>query len=239
VSADSVAHSPVHPGAQAPAGRPAAARPAAGRPAAAGRPGAGRPAADPEADPLREALLDAAARVIARRGYQGTKIQDIVGEAGLSSGAVYGRFRSKDELAREAIITRSVPQEHVPHHEVTKVADLVARDSTVLTPGLSDADALLLEAYVTAGRDPLVADAVAEADQRWRQSTAPCVTAAIQDGTVAADVDPQAVLFLTRVLRLGLLLHRGSGLPGPDQEAWDHLVARVVASFGDREQPAG
>jgi AcrR family transcriptional regulator len=184
-------------------------------------------------DPLREALLDAAARVIARRGYQGTKIQDIVHEAGLSSGAVYGRFRGKDELAREAIITRSVPQEHIPHCEVTKVADLVARNSTVLEPGLSDADALLLEAYVTAGRDPQVAGAVAEADQRWRQATAPCVTAAIRDGTVAADVDPQAVLFLTRVLRLGLLLHRGSGLPGPDQESWEKLVARVVASFGD------
>jgi AcrR family transcriptional regulator len=189
------------------------------------------------ADPLREVLLDAAARVIARRGYQGTKIQDIVQEAGLSSGAVYGRFRSKDDLAREAIITRSVPQEPGHHHEVTKVADLVARNSTVLAPGLSDADALLLEAYVTAGRDPQVADAVAEADQRWRQSTAPCVTAAIKDGTVADDVDPQAVLFLTRVLRLGLLLHRGSGLPGPDQEAWEKLVARVVASFGDRSEP--
>ncbi|HEX5292993.1 MAG TPA: helix-turn-helix domain-containing protein [Streptosporangiaceae bacterium] len=198
------------------------------------QPGSAQPGSAREADPLREALLDAAARVIARQGYQGTKIQDIVHEAGLSSGAVYGRFRSKDELAREAIITRSVPQEHVPHYEVTKVADLVARNSTVLSPGLNDADALLLEAYVTAGRDPQVAEAVAEADQRWRQSTAPCVTAAIKDGTVARDVDPQAVLFLTRVLRLGLLLHRGSGLPGPDQEAWEKLVARVVASFGDR-----
>ena len=143
-------------------------------------------AAPRAADPLREALLDAAARVIARRGYQGTKIQDIVQEAGLSSGAVYGRFRSKDELAREAIITRSVPQEHVPHSEVTKVADLVARNATVLSPGLNDADALLLEAYVTAGRDPQVAEAVAEADQRWRQSTAPCVTAAIKDDAMRA-----------------------------------------------------
>jgi AcrR family transcriptional regulator len=209
---------------------------AAAQPDPAQREAAPRGAARQDADPLREALLDAAARVIARRGYQGTKIQDIVQEAGLSSGAVYGRFRSKDELAREAIITRSVPQEHVPHEEVTKVADLVARNATVLAPGLSDADALLLEAYVTAGRDPQVADAVAEADQRWRQATAPCVTAAIRDGTVAGDVDPQAVLFLTRVLRLGLLLHRGSGLPGPGQEAWEKLVARVVASFGDRGQ---
>jgi hypothetical protein len=56
---------------------------------------------------------------------------------------------------------------------------------------------------------------------------------------VADEVDPQAVLFLTRVLRLGLLLHRGSGLPGPDQEAWESLVARLVASFGDHAQAGG
>ena len=61
-------------------------------------------------DPLRDQLLDAAARVFARQGYEGTRIQDIVAEAGLSTGAVYGRFRSKNELLREAVITRSVPQ---------------------------------------------------------------------------------------------------------------------------------
>ena len=196
------------------------------------------PAPQGDADPLRVALLDAAARVIARRGYEGTKILDIIQEARLSSGAVYGRFRSKGDLAREAIITRSVPQEPVPPPELTKVADLLAHGAAVLTPGLSDADALLVEAYVTAARDPRVAEAVAEADQRYRRAAVPCVDAAISDGTIADDVDPEAVLFLTRVLWLGLLLHRGSGLPGPDQQSWEKLLARVVASFGDGSQAA-
>jgi hypothetical protein len=40
------------------------------------------------------------------------------------------------------------------------------------------------------------------------------------------------VLFLVRILNLGLLLHRGSGLPGPDAAAWQSLVDRIVASFG-------
>ena len=66
---------------------------------------------------------------------------------------------------------------------------------------------------------------------------APLVEEARRDGTVADDVDPDAVLFLVRILHLGLLLHRGSGLPGPDQDAWRSLVERIVASFG-RPQPA-
>lgn len=182
---------------------------------------------------MRERLLDAAARLVARQGYQGAKIQEIVQAAGLSSGAIYGRFRNKDELVREAIITRSVPQEPITHAENSKIADLVARSAAVLTPGLNDTELLLLEAYVNASRDPAIAEALTEADQRWRRAVAPDVDAAIHDGTVAADVDPQAVLFFTRILRLGLLLHRGSGLPSPDKDAWETLVMRLMASFGD------
>ena len=41
------------------------------------------------------------------------------------------------------------------------------------------------------------------------------------------------MLFFLRSVGLGLLLQRAAGVPGPDPEAWDTLIARVVASFGD------
>ncbi len=184
------------------------------------------------ADPLRERLLDAAAHVFAEKGYEGTKIQTVVKAAGLSTGAVYGRFTSKNDLLREAVITRSTPQLQGAGEGVSKVADLVARGATQLAPGLTDAEALLLETYVTARREPEVAAALGEADASWRDAVAPLVAAALVDGTVDEGVDPQAVLFLVRVLRLGMLLHRGSGLPAPDSDGWEALVRRVVASFG-------
>jgi AcrR family transcriptional regulator len=46
----------------------------------------------------RERLLDAAARVFARDGYSGASIDRIAAEAGLSKGAVYWNFASKEEL---------------------------------------------------------------------------------------------------------------------------------------------
>ena len=61
----------------------------------------------------------------------------------------------------------------------------------------------------------------------------PLVDAAIADGTVAADVDPEAVLYFVRTMHLGLLLQRGAGTAGPDPAAWNDLVTRIVASFGD------
>ena len=187
-------------------------------------------------DPLREQLLDAAARVFARQGYAGTKILDIVREAGLSTGAVYGRFRSKNELLREAVIRRSRATGRLGEDGVERVADLVARGASLTTEPLTDAEAVRLEAFVTARREPDVADALAEADAQFRKSVQPLVELATVDGTVADDVDPDAVLFFVRTLHLGLLLQRGSGLPGPDPESWNDLMTRIVKSFGKESQ---
>jgi AcrR family transcriptional regulator len=182
-------------------------------------------------DPLREQLLDAAARVFARQGYAGTKILDIVREAGLSTGAVYGRFRSKNDLLREAVIRRSRAVGRLGEDGVERVADLVARGASLTGEPLTDVEAVRLEAFVTARREPEVANALAEADARFREAVQPLVDLATVDGTVAEGVDADAVLFFVRTLHLGLLLHRGSGLPGPDPDSWGELMDRILASF--------
>ncbi|MFE5797765.1 TetR/AcrR family transcriptional regulator [Streptomyces sp. NPDC056503] len=49
-------------------------------------------------DARRRQILDGAARCFARNGFHATSMQDVLTEAGLSAGAVYRYFRSKDEL---------------------------------------------------------------------------------------------------------------------------------------------
>jgi len=187
----------------------------------------------PEEDPLRAQLLEAAARVFARKGYSGTKIQDIVREAGLSTGAVYGRFRSKDELLREAVISRSGHTAQPIDVAGRRVADIIRFGAALSDEALTDDEAVRLEAFVTARREPDVAAAVADAQAVWRQRIQPLVDAAVADGTVAPGLDPEAVLYLVRTLHLGLLLQRGAGMPAPDESAWRDLISRIVASFGD------
>jgi AcrR family transcriptional regulator len=46
----------------------------------------------------RAALLDAAGRVIAERGFHGASIEAITAEAGYTGGAFYSNFESKEEL---------------------------------------------------------------------------------------------------------------------------------------------
>jgi AcrR family transcriptional regulator len=190
-------------------------------------------------DPLRTQLLDAAARVFAAKGYSGTKIADIVREAGLSTGAVYGRFRSKDELLREAVIGQAMRHSNLGAPKGWRVAELIQRLAALSDAPLTDAEAVRLEAFVTARREPDVAAAVHQAQQQWRAAVQPLVDAAQVDGTVAEGVDPEAVLFFVRTMALGLLVQRGAGIGGPDPASWDALVTRIVASFGDtKENPS-
>jgi AcrR family transcriptional regulator len=185
-------------------------------------------------DPLREQLLDAAARVFARKGYSGTKIQDIVREAGLSTGAVYGRFGSKQDLLREAVVRRTANAVRLGGDGFERVADVITGMASLDRAPLADVEAARLEAYVAARREPEVAAALADALARSRAAVQPLLDAAVADGTVADGVDPEAVLYLVRTIHLGLLLQRGAGVPAPDADGWNDLVSRIVASFGDQ-----
>jgi TetR/AcrR family transcriptional repressor of nem operon len=51
----------------------------------------------------REALLTTANRLLQERGFEGAAVADICREAGLTQGALYGQFKSKDALAAAAI----------------------------------------------------------------------------------------------------------------------------------------
>jgi AcrR family transcriptional regulator len=183
--------------------------------------------------PVHQRLLDAAARVFARQGYAGTKIMDIVREAGLSTGAVYGRFRSKNDLLRAAILERTVRVARLGDPGITRVADLLARMGQVTSGPLTDDEAVRLEAFVAARREPEVAQAITDAIARGREAVEPLLAAAVADGTLAPDVDREAVLFYMRSVGLGLLLQRAAGVPAPEPYAWESLLARLIASIGD------
>ena len=63
-------------------------------------------------------------------------------ESGLSTGAVYGRFKSKNDLLREAIVTRSAHAARLGDEGFERVADLIAAGVTRTDAPLTDAEAL-------------------------------------------------------------------------------------------------
>ena len=51
----------------------------------------------------RAALVETAKRLLKERGFDGAGVVEISREAGLTQGALYGQFKSKDVLAAEAV----------------------------------------------------------------------------------------------------------------------------------------
>src|ERR1700741_5454426 len=58
----------------------------------------------------RSHLLDAAARVFARQGFDGASIDDIAAAAGFTKGAGYSNFKNKEDLFLALIDSRTEQQ---------------------------------------------------------------------------------------------------------------------------------
>lgn len=58
-------------------------------------------AQDQASEPVRRRLLAEATRLFAERGFEGTSVQEIVLAAGVTKGAMYHYFDSKDDLLHE------------------------------------------------------------------------------------------------------------------------------------------
>ncbi|HLU73500.1 MAG TPA: TetR/AcrR family transcriptional regulator [Nonomuraea sp.] len=74
----------------------------------------------------RERILDAAAHVLSRKGYAGTRLGDIADQAQLQAPAIYYYFGSREELIEEVMWTGA---QRVREH-VTKVLDELPDDTS-------------------------------------------------------------------------------------------------------------
>jgi AcrR family transcriptional regulator len=70
----------------------------------------------------REAIRDAAQRLFVRKGVEGARMEEIAAEAGLSAGAIYRYYPSKEALLQ------AVLAQHIEHHQAL-FRDGAAQDS--------------------------------------------------------------------------------------------------------------
>src|SRR4051812_42258455 len=60
------------------------------------------PSSQPEKLPTRERILNAALNVIRTKGYEATTVDDLCAAAGVTKGAFFHHFKSKEDLAVSA-----------------------------------------------------------------------------------------------------------------------------------------
>jgi AcrR family transcriptional regulator len=164
----------------------------------------------------REQILDAARRCFSRNGFHATSMQDVIAEAGLSVGAVYRYFKSKDELriaVAEATVRGVVEElsEVAEHEPALPPAEAMARVVAVLEPRVAGPDSVVrvaIQAWAEALRDPSLAEFVAGVYRGVREQFVTIARRAQQAGQLAPDADPVAVGSALFALIPGYLLQR-------------------------------
>jgi AcrR family transcriptional regulator len=179
----------------------------------------------------REALVDAAARVFTERGYRDATVTAILREAGLSKGAFYWHFESKDELML-AVLAERVERPIKELVELMRSAGPADNMSQVATRRFAEwlergRDAILLEHEYEglAARDPRLRRRYARQRRELRTALAEALAARARQlgapdlGTPAEEV-AVAYLALIRGLARERLVDP-SGVP-------DHIVGEMT-----------
>ena len=187
-------------------------------------------------DVTRERLVAAAAEVFAEKGYEKAGVAEIARRAGLTTGAIYSNFSGKAELLLEAIDLRAEDEferlfnEHRFQGRATDILQTVG--SHLVEPGsTTDRPHLLLEAVITARRDPELASKLAARIEARAGRMAALIEEAKLDGTIDDDLDTLSLVRFCHAVSLGVLSLKALSLDLPDPEPWGRLIQQLVGAL--------
>jgi AcrR family transcriptional regulator len=170
----------------------------------------------------RRQILDAAVACFAREGFHRTTMHDIVREAQLSPGAIYGYFAGKDAIIdaigadRHALETALIAAAATPG-DLPQVLRRLAREFFAILgdPAERRRRRVAVQIWAEALRNPRLLRQVRGGVDRPRALFADLIRAGQTRGDVAPTVAPDAVARVMIALFQGFIL----------QQAWDPRVA--------------
>jgi len=207
----------------------------------------------PERGDARTRLLEAARDVIRTRGFAATTVDDLCRAAGVTKGAFFHHFRSKDALGVAVAgfwaETTGALFEGAPHHAPADPLDRVLAYVDFRRALVSDdipaftclAGTLAQEVHATA---PDIRDAAAAGIFGHAETLEPDIAAAMEAHGIVPDGWSAASLarHCQAVLQGGFILAKAANDPDLAREAIDHLGRYVRHLFGvapaaSREDP--
>ncbi|HWE54865.1 MAG TPA: TetR family transcriptional regulator [Acidimicrobiales bacterium] len=183
------------------------------------------------AEETKAALLEAAAKVFARRGYDGASISEITSEAGLTSGAIYAHYASKAELFNATLEVYAERDLDQLLQGGADVVDAILSIGSSIDHRESTEASLLISAIVAARNDPEVAkllvSGMAEREVMFRG----LVNAAQEVGSLDPDLTAEAISRFCLMVSMGSLVVEALGIEPVGHADWTKLIARLVATI--------
>ena len=197
----------------------------------------------------RDKLLDAAVALVRRKGFADTSITDLCEAAGVTKGAFFHHFATKDALgiaaaehwSRSTAALFAAAPYHTPPDPLARVfayldfrGDLIAGDTAGFTCLVGT---MAQEVHKSS---PAIAAACDASISGHAETLEPDLAAALARHG-ATGVDPRSLALHTQaVLQGGFVLAKARGDPGPARDAVSHLKCYIallcgVPTPGDRD----
>lgn len=190
----------------------------------------------------RNRILQAAEECFGRHGYDAVGVAEICSRAGVTKGAFYHHFPTKqavflellerwltqldEHLAATRVGARDVPQEL---RQMAGMAGLIFREASARLP-------MFMEFWNQAARDPAIWQATIAPYRRYQEFFARMIEAGVTEGSLRP-VDPQVAARVLVSLTFGLVLQGVMDPHGADwaqvtQESINLLLQGLLATDG-------
>lgn len=178
----------------------------------------------------RKQILAAASQLFSLQGYNNTGVADICAQAGISKGAFYYHFASKQALFLE-LLNRWLSELYASFSrlrlEAQNVPQAIRAMAQIAGQALQSSDhdrSIILEFWMQAYRDPEIWQATIAPYQRYIEYFTELFKQGIAEGTLN-DINPSAAAHALVALGMGLLLQ---ALIQPQQQEWHPIVEQAV-----------
>jgi AcrR family transcriptional regulator len=180
----------------------------------------------------RSHILDVAGELFAERGYDATSVADICARAGVTKGAFYHHFESKQAVflelrdrwlaPLETQLTLARDPTHTLPQLLQRVADMAR--SVFTEAGEEQRQQVFLELLSAARQDPTILPAMLAPMHRYREWFAQVINAGVQEGTLR-QVDRELAAQVLVSLGFGLVMQ---SLLDPHGGDWGDIASRAL-----------
>ena len=185
----------------------------------------------------RERILAAAERLFAESGYAGVSMPEIAGASGITAGAIYRHFESKEDLFF-AVVERAVHAVPAAVGSGDPAADLPRIVANYTAARLRPLRLIAVEIHAASTKHPKVKRFLRRSLEANVADLRAEIAAAQGKGRLDPALDPEYLASAVLVFVMGLM-HMETLLPHfVDDEAWRDFVERRVAAMLGVVEPA-